>query len=108
MPVYDPELWDVYVKNVTPLGQAGPSPPELAVERILQGSRLDLHGLSVEDAYSATMDFLNGATGSVTVVTGQSGPIRREFPQWIERIKHARIEELNGGGAFRIHFRRKR
>lgn len=108
MPVTDDELWNRYVENVTPLGDPKPSRPEIAVVRVIASREIDLHGLSMAEAHSFTMDFLEGASGSVTVVTGISGAIRREFPQWFDHLPHIRLEELNGGGAYRIHIRRKR
>jgi DNA-nicking Smr family endonuclease len=105
----DKAVWEKYVEDVTPLGQIPPSTSEVAVERVILSRRLDLHGLSVAEAHTATMNFIEAATDrSVTVVTGLSGAIRQEFPCWFERMPHLRIEERNGGGAFAVHFRRKR
>ena len=44
----------------------------------------------------------------VTIITGLSGPIRREFPFWVEQFPQVRRSEvLNGGGAFKLHLVKK-
>lgn len=48
-----------------------------------------------------------GTRKGITVVTGKSGPICREFPLWMEGHPSVRdVEELNGGGAFRVRFKK--
>ena len=45
--------------------------------------------------------------GNITVITGRSGQIAQEFPSWLHnRREIARVEPLNGGGAFRVTFRK--
>ena len=75
-------------------------------------SYLDLHGLTIAEAHKVTLAFIEEANRThkaVTVITGLSGKIRREFPQWLETLPSIRaIEEMNGGGAFKIRFRKKK
>lgn len=70
-------------------------------------SLLDLHGMTVREAYAATRQFIAETTHrEVIIVTGLSGQIREEFPEWIalsKRVQGSTI--LNGGGAFRIRLR---
>lgn len=72
----------------------------------------DLHGMTLQQAYHAVQQALQeggGSQGSITFVTGKSGKIREEFPRWLEGHQEIlRTEELNGGGAFRVVFRKKR
>jgi hypothetical protein len=101
--------WQTFIKHVTPLGQPKPCSSTPILERVNASRHIDLHGLCLADAYSATMNLLAAATDrSVTVVTGLSGAIKGEFPRWFDHLPHLRIEEQFGGGAFKIHFRRNR
>jgi hypothetical protein len=107
----DQRTWTAFATQVTPLGQPEPSrsvPPPL-YDDVPETDVLDLHGFSLADAYAMTLDFVTASTHrSVTVVTGLSGAIKREFPMWLERYGSIRLEELDGGGAYRLHFRRDR
>lgn len=110
----DRAVWENYVKRVTPLGAArrGAPLPYLPLARPPLPDAIDLHGLPVHDAYRATLFFLacaKDAHRAVTVITGRSGAIRREFPFWVaHRPEVRRCEALNGGGAFRLHLRRSK
>jgi DNA-nicking Smr family endonuclease len=70
---------------------------------------LDLHGMTLAEAHATTNAFLAHChERSVTIVTGISGAIHREFPHWLDKHPIGRIEPMNGGGAFRVHLRRRR
>jgi DNA-nicking Smr family endonuclease len=49
--------------------------------------RLDLHGLTQQEAHSALLHFLRQSAAqearTVLVITGKSGVLRREVPQWL-------------------------
>lgn len=70
-------------------------------------STLDLHGMTVQEAYGAVRQFLSTTSHKdVTIITGLSGQIREEFPEWIAlhgRVRHSTI--LNGGGAFHLRLK---
>src|ERR1017187_916443 len=105
----DLAVWDAFTKSITPLGEPAPSehiPPPLHITQ--QTTQLDLHGLSLTDAHRYTMDFVDGASGKyVMVITGLSGQIKKEFKHWFVNHKIVRtIEELNGGGAYKIFFKK--
>lgn len=111
----DSGVWNAYCKQVTPLRggkvpSPAPAPFGFAFATPLVHHTLDLHGLTVADAHAETRGFLARARGIynyVTVITGRSGAIRDEFLPWLEGDSTiSRIESLNGGGAFRIHFRK--
>jgi DNA-nicking Smr family endonuclease len=105
----DDATWQAFIKNVTPLTEPKPSRSTPVLERVIASHRIDLHGLCLSDAHTATMNLLDAATDrSVTIVTGLSGAIKQEFPRWFDHLPYLRIEELHGGGSFRIHFRRNR
>lgn len=109
----DHKLWEAVAATVTPLGEprkevvvsigavqrAAPLP--LPVSR----STLDLHGLTVNDAYRATLDFIanSGRRSTLTIITGKSGQIRREFERWVGGLpKVHSVTPKCGGGAFTV------
>lgn len=68
------------------LGAALHIPP---VSNGTPSSRLDLHGMPLDSAYFCTKRFLREAQGrhkTVLIITGRSGPIRQEFPLWLETL----------------------
>ena len=106
----DIAVWDTFVKNVSPLGELVPNdynPPSLYIAAPL--TELDLHGLTLSEAHRYTMNFVDGASGKyVMIITGLSGQIKKEFPHWFSNHKTVRkIEEIHGGGAYKIHFKKK-
>ena len=75
-----------------------PTPPPLAPlgrrmrQRVARGresidGRFDLHGLTQSEAHAALLHFLRKASGRdhrlVLVITGKSGVLRRQVPQWL-------------------------
>ena len=72
---------------------------------------LDCHGMTLSEAHQATMAHIQGWTGlarNLVVITGRSGRMCQEFPAWVVGHKSvAKVEPLNGGGAFHIKLRKK-
>lgn len=111
----DDELWRAYCASVQPLTKrprASRSAPFQFVAH--PGSAApgyaDLHGMTLDAAHALVRRMLDERSDrrSITVVTGKSGAIRREFLHWIDgHAAVSRIEELRGGGAFRLHFKRR-
>ncbi len=93
--------WNAVKSTVTPLSSIGrrkraPKPVVEVVPRTL-----DLHGMTVQQAYEATMEFVNQSDGKINIITGKSGQINREFPRWLE--SNGRINSMNdAGGSFGI------
>ena len=86
-------LWEAIKASVVPLGaprgpgipRAHPEPPE--------PREIDLHGHTVQDAFENVMIFLDCSPyRRVLVITGKSGQICREFPEWAAR--HARVRRI--------------
>lgn len=76
--------------------------------------RLDLHGLSIHEAWVRFREFVDQHTAlgskSLVVITGRSGMISREFVKWCSRIpgiaSYEAIETRNGkAGSYRIKLR---
>ena len=96
------ELWARVCATVTPLEMA-PRRRNRAMMPRRDQSSMDLHGLSIHDAYIATWQFLSDcALDRAVIITGK-GHMMTEFPIWADRHPRVRqIEPLNGGGAFRV------
>lgn len=110
---HDAALWRAYTKDVTPLGQrpVASQPPviRLPLQAVPCDHTLDLHGSTLAEAHARTLDFITTAHYRyryVTIITGLSGAIRREFRHWIDGSPTVRrIDEL--GGSYRVYFRRR-
>lgn len=101
-----------------------PLPPRLHVRRAPGKellSTLDLHGLTVEEAYQSLRRFIilhmQAHTKLITIITGKGTPtkegqIHREISGWLEtpffREKINQVRWLNGGGALEIMLKRKK
>jgi len=78
-------------------------------ERASFNTTIDLHGLSLQSAFDKTFSHIDHAKKlkitEITVITGKSGDICREFPNWLTyRPDIKKISPLNGGGAYLISF----
>lgn len=113
MMLKDMFLWDELKKTMTPLAQAPRRTSFLGrIFRPRLGHVLDLHGLTVQQAFDTFQSFLQQhiacRTHTITVITGKGrdgqGAIYREFPVWLTRsdVKD-KIETIqNLGGSFVI------
>jgi dsDNA-specific endonuclease/ATPase MutS2 len=106
----DAHLWDIVKKRCTPLGEPLPTDSMGRLYLSLERDSLDLHHLTVQQAHDRSAEFIDCAhdagKGSIEIITGRSGDIRREFETWAQLHPRVRsIEPLNGGGAFRIKLR---
>ena len=101
------QLWEAIKSSVIPLGQprgpgikrADPLPPE--------PREIDLHGLTIQDAFENVMAFLDCSPyRRVLVITGKSGQICKEFPYWAEKHSRVRkIEPARDNGSFWVNLR---
>ncbi len=127
MKLEDEALWEAYTKTVTPLKKK--NLPRLRPIRhfflfpTLLPPRLDLHGLTLQEAYEAFIDFfhlhIKANTRKIIVVTGKGhagqGLLRKEFPLWLEKkeikdkISRTEVppEHKGGSGAVIIYLKRK-
>ena len=125
----DISLWESIKRTLCPLSrnraqEPHPLPKRLKVhaapERTLM-TKLDLHGLSVEDAYQTLRRFfmVHQREGSrlITIVTGKGSPakeglIHREIQNWLDtpffKSKINEVRWLNGGGALEIRLKRNK
>lgn len=106
----DMHLWDIVKQRCSPIGQKTAFRSAGGVLSFGPADRLDLHGYTVQGAYEATRSFIEQARYDrlrrVTVITGRSGQIRREFPHWMRTNSDvARFIETRGGGGFHMMLR---
>jgi DNA-nicking Smr family endonuclease len=110
----DREIWRMAMRDVKPLPQT--TPPELiskipSAKPPARDSHIwDLHGMTINQAHELTLNQVQQHSGqrrSVTFITGKSGQMNREFPQWLDLHPGVRrIDSLNGGGAYRVWFKK--
>jgi DNA-nicking Smr family endonuclease len=88
--------------------------------RLEPEARIDLHGLTQDEAHRALMRFFGRAHGLdqrvVLVITGKTGVLKAMVPRWLAEIDLASLIagispahiRHGGGGAFYVALRRKR
>lgn len=99
------DLWSKVAATVRKLGALTPfTAPLKPMPEKLFPSKLDLHNLTLHDAYHEVVEFIHSARlaghKKVQIITGKSGEIRREFPFWIEQLPVRSCVMVSGGGAF--------
>lgn len=114
MKAEDHQLWKEVTASVRPLGSTDPRDPFPMAPLHMRTwatnpapTSLDLHGLTLAQAFDVTKRFLYHARHarlkSVMIVTGRSGAICAEFPAWAATIPVIRqIEIQPNGGSFRV------
>lgn len=124
----DIEEWEHFVQTIKPLkGKAqhynDSIPPRLIVRKAPSKTllyELDLHGLTIEEAYQAVKRFFTlhwqNESRQITVITGKglkgTGKIKNEIMFWLEtplfKDKIQETQWLNDGGVIRITLKRKK
>ncbi len=124
----DFELWEQLKQTVEPLRQNADTeqpklPPRLRVSKtevIELIDTLDLHGLTIQQAFELLKHFLfvheRAGSKSVIVITGKGfktpGKIKSEFMLWMDtpffKEKIREIKWMNDGGAVTLFLRRKK
>lgn len=124
----DKKVWEAFAKTVTPIGHTRLSFMQKVrhffLPSVSLSNRLDMHGLTVQQAYETFLDFLalhvNAGTRRIVVITGKGqkgqGLLKKEFPLWLEKKeikdKISKVEtppEAKGGsGALILYLKRKK
>ena len=125
----DISLWESIKKTLKPLvsgrvKEPRSLPKKLKVHAVPERTlitTLDLHGMTVEDAYQTLKRFISvherAESRVITVVTGKGsaqkeGLIHHEIQNWLEtkffQDKIQTVRWLNGGGALEIRLKRKK
>ena len=109
----DKKLWEEVMAGVTRIiprsARHETKKMSIRVRDVSVPHELDLHGLTVQEAYAETLKFLRAAHHArykhVTIVTGLSGQIKSEFETWVSPLPYVReVTQLNGGGAYKVKF----
>ena len=104
----DIRVWTQYLSGNSPMSIL---PITRELPRVKISSVLDLHGLTLQNAFNEFKNWINShqlaGTKTVKVVTGQSGKIKQEFPIWcsnIPFIKHCDpiLNSIGTYGSFKI------
>jgi dsDNA-specific endonuclease/ATPase MutS2 len=114
----DRKLWQAYVSDVTPLSHVHVTPTPAPVPRITPSVTqhvspiLDLHGMTLQDAHALVQSEISQSQHTfkyMTFITGKSGQMQKEFPDWLRHHPHvSRVDETNTGGAYKVWFKRTR
>lgn len=75
-------------------------------------SVFDCHHKSIQEAYVDLKDFIErhyeNSSKFITVITGKSGDINREFKTWMEKNKFVRyISQNDNGGSWKVFIKDK-
>jgi DNA-nicking Smr family endonuclease len=94
--------WETIKATITPLSMYRSKRIVRVTDK--EQTCIDLHGLTVQDAYRVVVEFINTRSAdNILIITGKSGQIRKECPDWLLLNPRVRSwEEQNGGGAFRV------
>jgi hypothetical protein len=112
----DQLIWDHYKQDVKPIlhdkvPSASHFPVKVRPVRNVNHT-WDLHGMTLMDAHATVNREIDESRNSfkyMTFITGKSGQMQKEFPDWLRHHPHVhRCEPLNDGGAFRIWFKKTR
>jgi len=106
----DQRVWNAYIENLQKKPQES-FRPKKGHDQTLRSS-LDLHGLTIQQAFNATGQFLeehniNGSR-SVVIICGKSGKIADELPEWIANYSFVRkvepiLDTTGTAGAYTVH-----
>lgn len=114
----DKQIWQEFTRSVQPLKADKHVPVSCVPAQVhithdhMPRHTLDLHGMTLAQAYQAVQHHVQQgvhAYAYVTIITGKSGIMQGELPDWVRNMQGIRMcEPINGGGAFRISFKKTR
>lgn len=108
----DKKIWDMYCSRSFEQRPIICSPKRYGIKPYRYSKILDLHGKTVHDSYTMVIEFINEALymniDNVTIITGRSGQIKREFNHWMERFGN-RIKSIKlvNEGSYLIKIKKK-
>ena len=109
----DFEAWQNYVNRIFKSPDA--ISPSIKYQTIQLHDVLDLHGLTLQQAFTAVQNFIlqHQENGSkvITIITGKKGRIKNELPIWCEKFSRIRrcepkFDSRGEFGSFLIYFYR--
>lgn len=105
----DLEDWSNFIKTVVPLGDPKPCVPVPidVPEDFVSPTNIDLHGMTIAQAFETTAKVIHDAhktkVKKLTIVTGVSGNIRQEFPEWMKLNILVRGFKNKNEGSFEVY-----
>jgi dsDNA-specific endonuclease/ATPase MutS2 len=113
----DLDAWKQATNNVHPLGtKQMPSMKDRPVYTtpVREVLGYDLHGMTVQQAFDHTIKLCSRAYNyhmdKITIITGKSGQIRREFESWLDNpqlsqyVRFCRAQ--SSGGSFVVYMKK--
>lgn len=99
----DEKIWKAVTDTVIPLGSPGAKRKRSRAIPVRDPDTLDLHGLTVQQAYEVTREFV-GETRyrKVLIITGRSGQIRAEFERWLDTLPRVRQCIVVNNGSYEL------
>lgn len=110
----DMETWNRFVEKFNDIDVS--PPPRFIYGEGNSSRRLDLHGMTIHEAWMALREFVEMhrelGNKEVVIITGRSGRICHEFTEWcrgIEAVRAYEPIETRGGkvGSYRVRIRPK-
>jgi DNA-nicking Smr family endonuclease len=114
----DQQLWCQCTQDVQPLKKTGVMP--VSMTKSITHAKLhphvnhtlDLHGMTLSQAYQAVQHHVQQGVHAytyVTIITGKSGIMHEQLPDWLNHMTQIRsCDPINGGGAYKISFKKTR
>lgn len=94
--IKDMHLWYDYISGKLPV-----TPSKILVNNNKNRETIDLHGLTLNEAYQLVKNTIFQNYKEITVITGASGEINRQFPFWLENHELApkihSVSNINNG-----------
>lgn len=108
--------WDEFCKKVKPL-QKKETIVYHTTKKVKPNKRyyidrkLDLHNKTIQQAYVEVDNYIEKAkeqsVKNVTIITGRSGPIKEEFPKWMNQNTNVRENNLlKNKGSFSVKMKK--
>jgi DNA-nicking Smr family endonuclease len=109
----DQDVWTSYISNLFSTPETSFRPDKARRD---EPTQLDLHGMSIQQAFHATNQFLtrhyNVGSKFVCIITGKGGKINEEFPHWCNNLSFvAEIEAITdtrgGWGSYFVRLKKQ-
>ena len=95
--VNDMHIWYEYLSGKLQSRPARIIPPKASNRKKI----IDLHGHTLNEAYQILIENIDRGYRELTVITGASGEIKRQFPLWLEngKLSHkvSNVTPINNG-----------
>ena len=112
----DREIWRIAMQNVKPITSDQVPLTSNSSVKLNRESNVnhtwDLHGMTLMDAHAKVNSEIAQSRESfkyMTFITGKSGTMQKEFPDWLRNHPHVhKVDATNNGGAYKVWFKKTR